>query len=214
MVITPYNTPPAAIRRQPYRQLGRAKHDFYPTPPEATRALLSVEQFSGSIWECACGDGAIATELKRAGYSVMATDLIYRGYGAGGTDFLKQSKPLGVNIITNPPYGFGLADKFAMHALSLTAKTGGSVAMLINLASLCHPSRHGWYLQHPPSAIYGLDELVCWPHGDPKFASSKTASHRYCWLVWRPGHSGRPTFWWLSTGEFRDATESNPTIFN
>ena len=32
----------------------RAAFEFYPTPPEATRALLSVEAFDGSIWEPAC----------------------------------------------------------------------------------------------------------------------------------------------------------------
>ncbi|MGL1659540.1 hypothetical protein ACSTH1_23845, partial [Vibrio parahaemolyticus] len=38
--------------------------NFYPTPPEATRALLSVETFDGSIWEPACGKGHIADVLK------------------------------------------------------------------------------------------------------------------------------------------------------
>jgi hypothetical protein len=38
----------------------RADHDYYPTPPEAVRALLGVEQFEGTIWEPACGDGAIS----------------------------------------------------------------------------------------------------------------------------------------------------------
>lgn len=183
----------------------RPLHDFYPTPPEATRALLSAESFEGSIWECACGDGAIATVLKRAGHEVIGTDLIYRGYGAGGVDFLEQREPVGANIITNPPYGSGMADRFAKHALALTARTGGSVAMLMNLASLCHPSRHDWYVSHPPATIYALDELVCWPHGEPKFATSKAAFHRYCWMVWRPDHSGGTTFGWLSTRSFRDA---------
>jgi hypothetical protein len=45
---------------------GRAAHDFYPTPPEAVRALLSVESFEGSIWEPACGDGAISRTLVEA----------------------------------------------------------------------------------------------------------------------------------------------------
>jgi len=34
----------------------RAAFEFYPTPLEATRALLSVETFEDSIWEPACGD--------------------------------------------------------------------------------------------------------------------------------------------------------------
>jgi tRNA G10 N-methylase Trm11 len=83
----------------------RAAFEFYPTPPEATRALLSVEVFEGDIWEPACGDGAISKVLSEAGYQVVSTDLIDRGYGAGGHNFLKSDTPLAKNIITNPPYG-------------------------------------------------------------------------------------------------------------
>jgi tRNA G10 N-methylase Trm11 len=84
-------------RREPF--------EFYPTPPEATRALLSVERFEGTIWEPACGDGAISKVLEAAGYYVISTDLIDRGYGTGGVDFLKTTEALGRNIVTNPPYG-------------------------------------------------------------------------------------------------------------
>ena len=66
-----------------YRYPRRVPHDFYPTPPEAVRALLSVETFEGSIWEPACGDGAISKVLLEAGHEVVSTDLIDRGYGAG-----------------------------------------------------------------------------------------------------------------------------------
>ncbi len=69
---------------------GRAPFEFYPTPPEATRALLSVENFDGDIWEPACGDGAISRELTAAGYNVTSTDLIDRGFGTGGQNFLKS----------------------------------------------------------------------------------------------------------------------------
>lgn len=88
-----------------FRYPKRAAYEFYPTPPEATRALLSVESFEGDIWEPACGDGAISKVLKAAGYQVVSTDLINRGYGAGGHNFLKSDKTLAKNIITNPPYG-------------------------------------------------------------------------------------------------------------
>jgi hypothetical protein len=88
-----------------FRYPKRAAYEFYPTPPEATRALLSVESFEGDIWEPACGDGAISKVLKASGYQVVSTDLIDRGYGAGGHNFLKSNTPLAKNIITNPPYG-------------------------------------------------------------------------------------------------------------
>ena len=83
----------------------RAAFEFYPTPPEAVRALLSVESFEGSVWEPACGDGAISKVLEAAGYQVVSTDLIDRGYGAGRQDFLKSDRTFAKNIITNPPYG-------------------------------------------------------------------------------------------------------------
>lgn len=183
----------------------RAPYEFYPTPPEATRALLSVETFDGTIWEPACGLGHISKVLVDAGYDVVSTDLIERGYGQGGVDFLRESAPRARHIVTNPPYGRGLGDAFALQALTFAAETGGSVAMLLNLASLCHPTRHHFWVKHPPAVIYGLDELVCWPEGRPELARSTTAIHRYCWVVWKPAHEGEgwPTFRWLSCGEFR-----------
>ncbi len=187
----------------------RAPFEFYPTPPEGTRALLSVERFDGSIWEPACGDGAIARELVGAGYDVVATDIADHGYGAWGIDFFQEHHPRAKHIVTNPPYGRGLADRFIGHAMKLTRATGGSVAMLLNLASLCHPNRHAKFLNTPPAAIYGLDELVCWPSGDPRTATRSTLSHRYCWVIWKHGHTGRPSFWWLATAEFRRMAASS-----
>lgn len=158
----------------------RAAHDFYPTPPEGTRALLSVERFVGPIWEPACGDGAISKVLLSHGCSVVSTDLIYRGFGTGGINFLTQTETRARNIITNPPYGSGLADAFVRHALRLVAPRNGSVAMLLNLASLAHPMRHRQWATRPPAAIYVLDELVCWPNG---IETNLVAEHRYCWAV-------------------------------
>lgn len=210
------NTEPverSSTSRLPFRRDGRvhpmrARYEFYPTPPEATRALLSVEQFDGSIWEPACGRGAISMVLEAAGHAVVSTDLVQRDYGAGGIDFLRETEPRAKHIVTNPPYGRGLGDAFVRHALALTRETGGTVAMLLNLASLCHPKRHDLWVENPPAAIYGLDQLVCWPEGDPSRANRFTDQHRYCWAVWKPGHTGRSTFWWLSMKDFVDKREA------
>jgi len=180
----------------------RAPNEFYPTPPSAVRALLSVEQFDGSIWEPACGDGAISRTLMDAGHKVVSTDLIDHGYGQNGIDFLKQQRPRAKHIITNPPYGRGLADRFVGRALNLTRQTGGKVAMLLNMSSLCNPSRHSKFINEPPAVIYALDDCTCWPCGDPKLATRSIIQQRYCWAVWKPGHTGKPTFWWLSTKGF------------
>lgn len=189
------------------RRAGRASLEFYPTPPEATRALLSVECFDGSIWEPACGDGAIARELTAAGYDVTATDLVDRGYGASGQDFLKSDRPLAKHIVTNPPYGtHGLGDAFVRRALLHTRQTGGTVAMLLNLRSLANPDRHKKFVKTPPSAIYILDELTCWPEGKPTNKDARIARQQYYWAVWKPDHTGAPKCWWLSTRDFRSRT--------
>ena len=194
----------------PYRPRrgNRAKLEFYPTPPEAIRALLSVERFDGPIWEPACGDGAISRELETAGYEVVSTDLSDYGFGQAGQDFLKAEKSLAKHIITNPPYGtHGLGDAFVRKALSFTKETGGSVAMLLNLRSLCHPNRHWKFRKSPPAAIYLMDDITCWPNGKPGAWGSHISKQQYYWAVWKPGHTGRPTVWWLSASEFRKAPD-------
>ncbi len=112
--------------RRPGQSPLRVPFDFYATPPEATPALLSVEQFDGPIWEPACGDGAISRQLIATGHDVVS--------------------------------------------------------------------------------IYAIDELVCLPNGDPeRVPFMRRADRRYCWMVWKPDHTGAPKFWWLATAQFRNA---------
>lgn len=181
----------------------RIPNEFYPTPPEATRALLSVESFDGSIWEPACGDGRIAQVLTDHGHTVVSSDLHAYGVGEHGVDFLKQTSCRAKHIVTNPPYGCGLADAFVRKALMLTRTTGGKVAMLLNLASLCHPTRTDRWKRTPPARIYAIDEIVCWPEDRYGPPPSRFTRHRYCWAIWTPEHTGPSSFWWLSSAEFR-----------
>jgi predicted RNA methylase len=197
---------PPSRRLSPYR----APFEFYPTPPEATRAFLAAEHIDGSIWEPACGQGAIAIECEAAGYEVAATDLANYGYGEAGVDFLKCEVPRAKHIVTTPPYGHGLADRFIRQALALTAKTGGKVAMLLNLASLCDPQRHLSFVARPPVRIYALDECVCYPNGDPALAGPYTRQHRYCWMVWEQRPKVTTTFHWLATAPYRKGGASCP----
>lgn len=101
--------------------LGKARpdHDFYPTPPECTRALMLAEDavMPHRIWEPACGDGAIARVLEGYGRSVIAHDLIDRGYGLGGMNFLFATTAPCNALVTNPP--FNQAEKFIMTARRL-----------------------------------------------------------------------------------------------
>lgn len=181
--------------------------NFYPTPPEATRALLSVERFDGPIWEPACGQGHIAKVLEARGHEVIATDLNAWGYGVNGVDFLavdvNKAAPTARHIITNPPYGQGLADDFVRRALAVTAKTGGKVAMLLNLASLAQEQRTPAWQKNPPARLYAVDGVVCWPDATRQ-PPKHFLAHRYVWAVWEHGHKGPSAFWWLSAKDFRE----------
>ena len=85
----------------------RSEMDYYPTPPEATIALLNfLEIPSGShIWEPACGGGHMVRAMESKGYIVTGTDI------QTGNDFFNTETPENTDwIITNPP--FSLAAEF------------------------------------------------------------------------------------------------------
>ena len=197
-------TPRVPLTQPPRHVPRRLPNEFYPTPPEAVRALLSVETFDGSIWEPACGEGAIANELISAGHKVASTDLIDYGFGISGIDFLKEIRPRAKHIVTNPPYGSGLADAFITKSLGFAAATRGSVAMLLNLASLAHRTRTRWWREHPPARLYAIDDVVCWPENRYGPAPNHFTKHRYFWAVWTQDHRGPSAFWWLSAADFRN----------
>ena len=90
----------------------RNQSDFYPTPPEATQALLDFLHIPPSmrIWEPACGEGHMVEVMERNGLEVIGTDIQL------GTDFLTAELPEGIDwIITNPP--FSLAEDFIKNAV-------------------------------------------------------------------------------------------------
>jgi hypothetical protein len=108
--------------------------DLYETPAVAIRALLKLECIPLTVWEPACGPGAIVRELRDSGRAVVATDLVDYGcpQSIARRDFLMESEaPAGVPaIVTNPP--FKLAEEFAEKAIDLCPE----VYMLMRVAFL------------------------------------------------------------------------------
>ena len=201
-----FATPLYPVNRLPGRKPGgRAPADHYPTPPEVTRALLFRERFEGAIWEPACGDGAISKVLTSASYEVVSSDLHDYGFGESGRDFFRERIARAPNIVTNPPYGRGLADRFVEHALRLTQPFGGKVTMLLDLSSLCHPSRTDWWRAHRPSRIYAVDECECW--SEDRFGPRPwhKATRKFMWVVWdHRQRSGAPVqLDWIETAIWR-----------
>ena len=182
----------AFSRAQTDDPANRETHDFYPTWPPATRALLAVERFEGAVWEPACGDGAISRELLAAGYAVTSTDLIDRGYGEGGRDFLMEWAPIAPNIVTNPPFRWAI--EFVDRALQLTT---GKVALFLRLAFLEGVERGKWFPGTPLARVYVMSRRV--PMGRGKLAGEGEGNGviAFAWFVWEHGHVGDPALRFL-----------------
>tara|TARA_R110000803_G_C11803319_1_gene299717 strand:+ start:46 stop:582 length:537 start_codon:yes stop_codon:yes gene_type:complete len=161
----------------------RVKNDFYPTPPEATQALLERYKFDGNIWECACGDGSMSKVLKENKYDVYSSDLIDRGYGESGVDFLKTFKKFD-NIVTNPP--FNLSTEFTLQALQLANK---NVAMLNKLSFLEGINRKNKiFIQNKLKNILVFSKRV-------KFGGNGLMA--FAWFIFDKNYNGKPTLDWI-----------------
>lgn len=169
-------------------QSGRAplaehRDDFYATPPEAVRALLEVESFSGTIWEPACGDGAIVNVLRAVGHRVYASDLVDRGCpdSESRIDFLLEQPP-GVHIgaiVTNPPYA--LAKPFVVHALGLAVP---KVAMLLRLAFLEGSGRSSILDTGLLARVHVFRNRLPMMHRHGWDGPQASSSIAFAWFVW------------------------------
>lgn len=151
--------------------------DFFPTPAWATHALIQNERFEGDIWECACGDGAMAEVLSETGNKIVSSDLYDRGFGDVGVDFLECRRSI-PNIITNPPYNS--AQKFVEKASKSSTQ---KFALLLRLAFLEGANRANTiFSEIPPSRVWVFSERITfYPKNAVKAGSGTTA---YAWFVW------------------------------
>ncbi|HWX49502.1 MAG TPA: hypothetical protein VNZ61_15740 [Roseomonas sp.] len=175
--------------------------DFYPTPPWATYALMDNESFPGSVWECACGDGAMSKVIEQATGSVESSDLYDRGFGEVGHDFLKTTRRCD-NIITNPPYHS--AEAFVATALS---QANRKFALLLRLAFLEGGNRARTIFSHnAPSRVWVFSERITFYAKGATVAGSGTTA--YAWFVWDKDHIGRTELAWFKPGyksKFKDS---------
>lgn len=169
---------------------GRPDGDFYPTPPEATLALLAEEKFTGTIWEPACGNGAMSKVLEDAGHVVMSSDLYDRGFGETSVDFLKTTRSV-ENVVTNPP--FKLAQEFVEHSLNCTT---GKVAMLCKLVFLEGQKRRSFFESTPLARVHVFSKRVNFYREGEK-GKLGTSMMAFAWFVWEHGHEGPPTINWI-----------------
>jgi len=167
--------------------------DYFPAPEWATHALIANEKFEGSIWEPACGDGAMSRVLETTGAPVLSTDLFDRGYGEAGVDFLK-SDHVADNIVTNPPYNS--AEAFVKADL---VQARWKVALLLRLALIEGANRQRTiFARTPPTRIWVFSERITfYPAGAVQKGSATTA---YSWFVWDKQDIGKTEMKWLPLG--------------
>jgi hypothetical protein len=167
--------------------------DFFPTPRWATFALIDNEKFSREIWECACGDGAMARVLGETGCTVPSTDLYERGYGEAGHNFLTASRRA-ENIVTNPPYN--CAEGFVASGVKL-AKC--KFALLLRLAFLEGANRANTIFSRvPPARVWVFSERITFYMKGAKQAGSGTTA--YAWFVWDKDASSKTELRWFKPG--------------
>jgi hypothetical protein len=170
----------------------RESADFYPTPPYVVEELLKRENFSGNIWECACGDGAISKVLIEKGYQVRSTDLYDRGYGVSGIDFLHNNLDDCDNIITNPP--FKLTLEFILQAKK---QCKNKIALFEKTVLLDSARRYDMFMdqEFPLKCIYQFCKRVQLCKSGVKMKNGGMIS--YAWFVWDSAYKGEPMIRWI-----------------
>lgn len=175
------------VARKEFRR--RQASDFYATPRDCTLALLEAEGeridavSAGHVWEPACGDGAIAQVFLDAGYRVRCSDIVDRGYLGTIEDFLQTERAEAHAIITNPPYGARLPERFLRHAVTLRI---GYVALFLKSNYFNAAERLSVWQAWPPAAVYPLT----WR---PDFTGDGAPTMDMTWYVWDVGRVGFPT---------------------
>lgn len=172
----------------------RKERDLYQTPAWVTRAMLPfIPQRVRHVWEPACGDGCMVSELKAGGYSVRATDIHNTDW-----DFLMrpqwvepEGEPQIQAIITNPP--FELATEFIDRALQFMEKPGGLVAMLLRTDFDHAKSRSHLFGDCPAFSrkIVLRKRIVWFVEGNGKPKASPSFNH--AWFLWDWTHEGPAT---------------------
>ncbi len=185
--------------------LAREKDEFYPTPPEPTRAILAAESDRlrefGVIWEPAAGDGAMVREMEAIGLRVVASDLVERGCGATIRSFYDFPSAPAPAILTNPPFaecgwGNGRA-RWLYHALDTLGVE--YMALLMNWGFPGAGGLGAFWAKHPPARVY----LMRWKID---FTGQGAPPMLNAWFVWDRGHRGETVLRMLDRIDARQAS--------
>ena len=155
--------------------------DYYPTPPEATVALLNFLELPKStvIWEPACGGNHMVDVMRDREYRVIGTDI------QTGDDFLDVALPHGVEwIITNPP--FSKSEEFIRRCVW----HGKPFALLLKSQYWHAKKRLRLFTEYSPAYILPLT----WRPDFLLGARGGASLMDVIWCVWDPRITGRTRY--------------------
>lgn len=177
------------------RVWARDVHEHYVEPSWCSARLFQEEKFDGAVWDPACGFGRICESARAAGHPIVYSDIVDRGYDPLGmkriVDFLQCDGKKVENIVTNPP--FKIAQKFALHALSLALF---KVAIVFPVARL---NAAHWLNGTPLFRVWLMTPRPSMPPGHVINDGGKVGGGKadFCWLVFLRGYDGAPEVRWL-----------------
>lgn len=161
----------------------RRANDYYPTPRAATEALLRHEaEFirawlvaaGGAVWEPCGRGGAIGRVLADQGFAVVATDIVADpAHDVVGLDLLQADVPLGLVVMTNPP--FALAADMIVHLLARLKVR--YLALLLKSTFWQADNRQSLLADHPPARRYDLAWRL-------DFTGGGSPTMECSWFVW------------------------------
>lgn len=174
-------------------------NNAYFTSIEGIRTLLALESFSGIVKEPACGKANISRPMEEVGYRVQISDLVdygtktLSGECQGVGDFLQSvaGDSEGVDIVTNPPYGKDILNKFVAHALR--EHKPRKMALLLNSTFMfgCEdPDRIFAMEECPPSRIYLHTRRLPAMHQEGWEGNEASPQLNTAWFIWERNEDG------------------------
>lgn len=148
----------------------RNRADFYATPIDAFKPLLSLLPEDPEYFDPCCGDGRLVVWLRPLRKASGSDRFPRRAWPCAKVDFLRDPTQRDF-IVTNPP--FSLAQEFVAHALRHSRET----MMLLRLNFLGAQKRRDWWRLHEPSALFVLSNR-------PDFTGAGGDATEYAWFYW------------------------------
>jgi len=160
--------------------------DYYPTPPDCTKALMNFLNIPAGriIWEPACGELYMSKVLESYDHTVISTDI------QNGEDFFELSKEC-YAIITNPP--FEHAEAFIKRSIEMPGVR--LVAMLLKSQYWHSKKRATLFNKYPPTHVLPLTWRPDFKFHLRKPGDKKSApTMEVCWSVWNKSSSSSTTY--------------------